>query len=196
MEGRRFLLLLPLLVLNAPTRTASTAPQETTTEALVVHARPGDVTRVEREAWVRPRGETSPKPLLKGAILAPGDVVTTGPGGSAEWSLGPDSYMRVAGSSRVKVGEVRPEDMAFGVEEGRAFAVITRLADGASVVIETPLAIFFVAGKGSYEVGVARGGETEAAAFKGELRFIDRRGRTVRVRRGHRVRLSLKAAEN
>jgi hypothetical protein len=195
MEGRHFLLLL-LLVLNAPARTAFKAPQETTTEALIVHARPGDVTRAEREAWLCPRGETSPRPLLKGARLAPGDVVTTGPAGRAEWSLGPDSYMRVAGASRVKVGEVHPEDMAFAVEEGRALAVITRLAEGASIVIETPLALFFVAGKGSYEVSVARGGETEAVAFRGELRFIDRRGLIVRVRRGHRVRLSLKAAQD
>jgi hypothetical protein len=189
---QHFVLLL-LLMLNASAPAALTAPQGSPSEALVVHARPGDVTKVEGEAWVCPRGDVSQRPLLKGARLAPGDVVTTGPAGRAEWSLGPDSYMRVAGASRVKVNEVSPEDMLFAVEEGRAFFVITWRSVGTSVVIETALATFFVAGKGSYVVSVAQGGETEAAALRGELRFIDPRGRVVRVRRHRGVRLSLKA---
>jgi hypothetical protein len=119
--------------------------------------------------------------------LTNGDMVLTGDKGSAEWSLNPDSYLRVAAGSHIQVGETSLDRMRFDIKRGEVFINMQSFSDGVSLVINTPPGLLTVHKAGRYLIRVAENGETEATVAKGELRYKDENGKLKSLKESRRV---------
>lgn len=179
-SGRMLLafLLLVLCLATLPSRT----------EAQVVSARAGVIRHVDGEVWYHPHSKDGRVQQLEvGVELNNGDFVLTGGKGLAEWSLNPDSYLKVAAKSLVRVDETSLDRMRFDIERGEVFINILSLNKGASLVLHTPPGLLTVYKPGRYLIRVAESGETEAIVGKGELRYKDKKGKLNSVKEGKRV---------
>ena len=156
-------------------------------QARVVSARVGEITRVAGTASVHRRGETELRALGRGDVLGGGDMVVTGDGGRAEWTLNFGSVLQVGPRSRAHVYSVAPDSLHFDIERGEVFAVVAALD---SLVLDTPPALLNVVKGGRYRVRVAADEATEAAVRQGELQFVDGAGQTIRVTKRRRVRFA------
>ena len=174
------LALLACLCLPAPT--AASRGQER-----VISARAGLVTLVEGEVLRRPGGGKDVEPLQKGVTLDDGDVVLTTGKGHADWSLTPDSYLHVGAGTFVRAYGTGFGAMHFDLERGEILVVVRSLKDGASLVIHTPPGQITVHKAGHYLFRVAEDGETEAAVAKGELRYRDKRGKELSLKKRMKV---------
>lgn len=155
--------------------------------AQVVAARAGVVCHIDGEVWRHPHSKSGVEQLGVGTQLNNGDLVLTGEKGLAEWSLNPDSYLRVTAKSQVRVQEASLRIMRFDLERGEVFINIRHLSNGTSLVINTPPGLLTVYKPGRYIVRVSESGETEAIVGKGELRYKDKKGKLNSVKQGRRV---------
>jgi FecR protein len=156
-------------------------PQE---PSRLVSARVGDITRVDGEVWLRRRGESELQSLRIGRRLCAGDVVLTGAGGRAEWSLNPSnpgSYLQIAPHSQVSVFEDTADEMHFDIFQGEVFVIVGTFDKGEALELDTPYALLTVTKRGSYRVRVSSNNDTEADVALGELRFVDSKGKTGRI---------------
>jgi hypothetical protein len=154
----------------------------------VVSARAGRIKNVRGEAFFRCHlNRKDAVPLEKGISLHNGDTVLTGELGSVAVALNPDSYLVVSPDSFVRVEETALDAMHFDVERGEVLVISRSLAGGASLVIHAPPAVLTVYKRGSYRIFVGENGNTEANVGRGELRYVDSRGKLVRVKKGKQV---------
>lgn len=153
----------------------------------VVSARAGLVTRAEGEVLYHchEKGEGVGQ-LVAGARLHDGDLVYTGKGGHATWSLNPDSFMTVSEDSAVRVFDGSLDRMHFDVERGEVTVVSRSLKGVASLVVHAPPGQITVRKPGLYLFRVAADGETEASVGKGKLTYVEG-GKTLSVKRGRKV---------
>jgi hypothetical protein len=122
-----------------------------------------------------------------GTRLNNGDIVFTTDTSYAEWSLTPDSYLRVANDSRVQVYETSLNHMRFDVMRADVLITLRSLENGTSLEINTPPALLTISKPGIYRIVVAANGETDADVGKGELNYVDSQGKLKRVKKGRRV---------
>ncbi len=156
-------------------------------QAQVVSARVGQVCHIRGEVLYHRHEEKGVRQLHVGATLNDGDIIFTTGGGRAEWSLTTDSYLQATGDSQIVVRETRFHKMRFDVMKGEVLITLRSLEKGASLVISTPPAPLTIYKPGIYRILVAADGETGADVGKGELRYVDRRGRANKVKAGKRV---------
>ena len=157
-------------------------PQESSSlQAQVVTARAGVVTRAEGEVFYQHRGEEPVRQLQIGVKLTDGDTVITKPGGRAEWSLTPDSFLQVGADSSVRVYELGSGQMHFDVERGEVYVIVRSLEKRGSLIVHAPPGLLTVYKPGRYRVRVAANGDTDAAVAKGELSYVDAKGNLIRV---------------
>ena len=153
----------------------------------VVSARAGVVTRAEGEVFYQPRGEKDRRQLQIGVKLNDGDAVITAQGGRAEWSLTPDSFLQVGADSSVRVDELSSGQMHFDVERGEVYVIMRSLKKGGSLIVHAPPGLLTAYKPGRYRVRVAANGDTDAAVAKGELSYVDAKGKLVRVKKRKEV---------
>jgi len=122
-----------------------------------------------------------------GTRLNNGDIVFTTNNSCAEWSLTPDSYLRVANDSHVQVNEASLDHMRFDVMKGEVLITLRSLQKGTSLEIKTPPALLTISKPGIYRILVAATGETDADVGKGELQYVDSRHRLNKVKSGTSV---------
>lgn len=157
-------------------------------KAQVVSARAGAVCHVDGEVWYHAHSKGGGvQQLVVGIELNDGDFVITSDKGLAEWSLNPDSYLKVAANSHVLVQETNLDRMRFDIKRGEVLINIRALNNGVSLVLHTPPGLLTVYKPGRYLIRVAEGGETEAIVGKGELRYKDKNGKPTSVKEGRRV---------
>ncbi len=146
------------------------------------------VCHVEGDVWHHSHSKGEKVQQLEvGTKLNQGDLVLTGDKGFAEWSLNPDSYLRVAANSQVRIQETSLDRMRFDIERGEVFINIRSLNNGASFALHTPPGLLTVYKPGRYLIRVAESGETEAIVGKGELRYKDKKGKRNSLKEGRRV---------
>ncbi len=150
-------------------------------QAQVVSASAGLVTRAEGEVSYQPRGEKEPRPLRIGVKLSVGDAVVTTGKGKAEWSLTPNSFLQVGADSSVRVYELSSGQMHFDVERGEVYVIARSVRKGESLIVHAPPGLLTVYKPGRYRVRVDAHGDTDAAVAKGELRYVDAKGNLIRV---------------
>ena len=158
-------------------------------KAQVVSARAGVVCHVDGEVWYHAHSSKGGgvQQLEVGTELNNGDFVITSDKGLAEWSLNPDSYLKVAANSHVLAQETNLDRMRFDIKRGEVLINIRAFNNGASLVLHTPPGLLTVYKPGRYLIRVAEGGETEAIVGKGELRYKDKNGKLTSVKEGRRV---------
>ena len=126
--------------------------------------------------------------LEVGMRLNNGDIVFTNDSSYAEWSLTPDSYLRMASDSSVQVYETSLDQMRFDIIRGEIFIALRSLGKEASLVIKTPPSLLTISKPGIYRIVVAANGETSADVRKGELQYVDSQGKLSPIKKGKRVR--------
>ena len=159
-------------------------PIQAQAPSMVVSARPGEMTRIDGDVWLKRFGESDLQPLRVGKTLSSGDVVLTGAEGRAEWSLNPGhpgSYLQVAPHSRVSVYKDETDQMHFDIFQGEVFVIVGVFDRGEVLELDTPYALLTVTSRGSYRVRVSPNNDTEADVAQGELQFLDSKGQTGRV---------------
>ena len=156
-------------------------------QAQVVSARAGRICHVNGEVLCHRHDDKEVKQLEVGVMLNNGDYVFTTSNAHVEWSLTPDSYLKVAGDSQVQVREIDLEAMRFDVGRGEVLITLRSLENKASLVIHTPPALLTITKPGLYQIRVMGDGETEANVVKGELQYLDRGGKLNKVKKRRRV---------
>lgn len=156
-------------------------------EAQVVSAQAGVVCHVDGDVWHHPHSKHGVQQLEVGMEMNNGDLVVTGDEGLAEWSLNPDSYLRIGANSQIRVQETNLDRMRFNIERGEVFINLRSLSNGASLVLNTPPGLLTVYKPGRYLIRVSESGETEATVGRGELRYKDKKGKLCKVKEGRRV---------
>jgi urease accessory protein UreE len=166
----------------------SFAPVAEAQQATVVWARAGAVKNVRGEVFYRCHlNAKEALPLEKGLTLHNGDTVLTAEQGSAAIALNPDSYLVVSADTFLRVIETDLGAMHFDVERGEVLVISRSLGNGVALVVHAPPAVLTVYKRGNYRIFVDENGDTEANVGSGELRYIDRRGNLVRVKKGKQV---------
>lgn len=154
----------------------------------VVSARAGTIKNVQGEAFYRcVLNAREALAVEKGVALHNGDTILTADSGSVAVALNPGSYLVVSADSFVRLEETDLGAMHFDVERGEVLVISRSLAGGAALVIHTPPAIHAVRKRGIYRFFVRENGDTEANVGRGELRYVDERGNSVRVKKGRQV---------
>lgn len=125
--------------------------------------------------------------LKKDAKLHDEDIVITSESGSAVLTLNPDSYLLIENNTNLRVKETNLDSMHFDIERGEVFVFARSLKNGISLVIHTPPGIITVHKKGGYRFFVEDNGNTEVNVSKGELRYFDKQGKLVSLKKGKRV---------
>ena len=154
----------------------------------VISARAGMVKNVRGEVFYRCHlNDKEALSLEKGLMLHNGDTVLTTESGDAAVALNPDSYLVLSANSFIRVEETDLSAMHFDVERGEVLVISRSLKKGVSLVIHTPPAILTIYKRGNYRIFVAENGNTEANIGRGELRYVDHRGKLIRVKKGRQV---------
>ncbi|WP_025323956.1 FecR family protein [Deferrisoma camini] len=154
------------------------------------------VSRVEGEAWLRPRHARQARPLTGPVLLEPDDTVSTGPRGKVEILL-PEGAIRLFGATEVRVPfafEGRtPVCRELRVEKGEV--LVRRWVEGPFQVHTDALEIDLPR---PVTVLVARRGETEVVEGlegEAEARNVSVRGQTViRLKPGIHAVLAVREA--
>ena len=168
-------------------------PTQSQASSMVVSARPGEMTRVDGDVWLKRPGESALQPLQIGKTLSSGDVVLTGAEGRAEWSLNPGhpgSYLQVAPHSQVSVYKDDTDQMHFDIFQGEVFVIVGVFDRGEVLELDTPYALLTVTSRGNYRIRVSPNNDTEADVAQGELKFLDSKGQTGRVTKRKHVLFS------
>lgn len=158
--------------------------------AQVVSARAGQVCHARGEVLYHRHEDPENKGMQQlevGTRLNNGDIVFTTPNSYAEWSLTPDSYLRVVNDSHVLVYETSLDHMRFDVKRGEMLITLRSLEKGASLAIKTPPALLTISKPGFYRIVVEASGETDADVGSGELKYLDSQGKLNTVKKGKKV---------
>jgi hypothetical protein len=108
--------------------------------------------------------------------LAPGDVLYTGPDGSAELQIGPRAFVRAGNGTQIGLDNDEPDLVQFRVTAGQAAIDLREIPAGHAVEIDTPNAAFTIDRRGYYHVDLAedttsfrahRGGSATATPASG-----------------------------
>ncbi|HKZ08384.1 MAG TPA: DUF6600 domain-containing protein, partial [Methylomirabilota bacterium] len=94
--------------------------------------------------------------------LAPGDVLYTGEGGTAELQLAPRAFVRAAPGTHIGLDNQEPDFLQFRITAGHAALDVRALDPGDTVEIATPGGAFTVEKAGYYPVDVT----SEATTFQ------------------------------
>jgi hypothetical protein len=165
----------------------------------VVSARAGLVMRVEGEVRCHHHErEGGIEELRVSERLHDNDIVFTNETGRVRWTLNPDSYLSESPGSTVRVYNTSLERMSFGVERGEVVVTARSFGKDVSLTIRTPPGPLTVYKSGVYRFRVADDGGLEAEVVKGELRYLDERGKLNVVKKGKSVtfRKSQKIADH
>jgi hypothetical protein len=168
------------------------APARATAQGQVISAKAGVVTRVIGESKVRRHGADEPSRLQAGDELRKGDLLLTGEGGHVELTLNVGSYLRVGPLARVWVHEVEDNQIHFDILRGDVSAIVGRLPEGLTLILDTPPAELHIIKRGHYVVRVAADG-AEAYVAEGALSFTDAGGQTIRLGKHRRARFAMLA---
>lgn len=106
------------------------------------------------------------------AVLGPGRMVTTGPGGACSLRLPDGTEMKMGPDSALKT-----MISGFILRRGSTWVRVEKRADG-RFTVETPSAILGVMGT-EFSVRVGEAGETEARLFSGRLKIGNESGEIV-----------------
>ena len=156
--------------------------------AQVISARAAVVIRVDGEVFYRCRDKKKEALVLdENSILHDRDTILTTLSGSVLLSLNPDSYLLVDSDSFVEIKQTELDKMHFDIERGEIFLFIRSLDNGASIVVHTPPRILTIHKGGWYRVMVSSTGNTEANVLRGELRYINKHGDLVKIKKGRQV---------
>src|SRR5262249_42334903 len=156
-------------------------------QSKIVSARAGAVYAVQGEVVYHEHNRDETALLSPGDRLDEGDIVLTLNEASAEWSLTPDSFLKVSGNSLICVHNVDLERMDFDLERGEIMIVIKRLANGTSLLLHTPPALLTIREPGRYLVRVLANQETEVVVGEGQVQYLNQQGKTDRVKKGRKV---------
>jgi hypothetical protein len=123
------------------------------------------------------RGTARPFPLRRGDVLAPGDVIETGPTARVSLELSDGSQMAIYGSTRVVLQDFRQAGSLrelVNVVLGRVRFKINKLGGRPNPYrVNSPTASIAVRGT-EFTVSVAASGETRVAVFEGLVEVTSR----------------------
>ena len=160
-----------------------TAPEQ----GRVVSARAGLVQHVKGEVILHCHNGNETGLLKPGVRLCDDDLVLTTADAAVEWSLTPDSYLKVSANSLVRAHKTELGQMDFDVERGEVVLIIKSLSDGATLALHTPPARLRVNKAGSYLIRVLETQETEAVVAEGEIQYVNKEGKEEKVKQGRKV---------
>jgi len=156
-------------------------------QSKIVSAHAGAVYYVQGEVVYHEHNRDETMLLRPGDRLDEGDIVLTLNDASAEWSLTPDSFLKVSGNSLICVHTVALERMDFDLERGEIMIVIKMHANRTSLLLHTPPALLTIREPGRYLVRVLENKETEVLVGEGEVQYLNKQGKTDRVKKGRKV---------
>jgi hypothetical protein len=185
LPASRFFLLLVLCCLISPPRA--------TAQRQVVSVRVGMVTHVEGEVRVRRHGAGEEGLVKQGDGLSKGDLLLTGANGHAELTATYGSYLLIAPLSRVWIYEVENDRIHLDILRGEISATVEGRIGNTPLILDTPPAELDVIKRGRYILQIAADGSTEAYVEAGEMRFVNSKGETVRLKKHKRVRFAAPA---
>jgi hypothetical protein len=108
--------------------------------------------------------------------LAPGDVLYTGPDGSAELQIGPRAFVRAGNSTQIGLDNDEADFVQLRVTAGQAAIDVRDIPAGRAVEIDTPNSAFTIDRRGYYHVDLSedttafrthRGGSATATPASG-----------------------------
>lgn len=126
----------------------------------------------------RPGGVWEPVEL--GAVVNPGDVLSTAGGGRATLSFDDGTRVDLDANSTLTVKDARDERSSLELAVGRLRAWVTK-ARSRRFDVKTPTAVCSVRGT-EFEVSVGGGGRTNVQMFEGLLAVSDQRGNETLLR--------------
>jgi hypothetical protein len=159
----------------------------TGTDGQTISATAGAVRKVEGDVFYHCHDKNITTRPSVGSVLHDDDFVQTGPNGSIVLGLNPDTYLLISADTLVKAKQTNLENMHFDLDRGEVFLFSKGFGKGASLTLHTPPKPLEIIKGGSYRIAVKENGETEANVIRGELRYSEGTGQTVKVKAGKAV---------
>jgi len=164
-------------------------PQGAETAAAPVDVTPIRISYLNGEVSFWRPGATEWAPAAANTPLAPGDVLYTGNGGTAELQLDSRSFVRAAPGTYLTLDNQEPDFLQFRVTAGHAALDVRDLPAGHTVELATPGGAFTVDKPGYYPLDV-NGDVTTFSAYRGGAATVTPAGGAATpVAANHEVRL-------